>query len=53
MGEEKITMAKQMHELIGKYHKKLEQELHKFKIELEADHAGITESLEQSMIRKS
>ncbi len=32
---------------IDKYLKKLDQELHKFKLELEADHAGITSKLEK------
>jgi hypothetical protein len=34
---------------VDKHLRKLDQELTKFKMELEADNAGITEVLEQSM----
>lgn len=37
---------------IEKYLKKLDQELQKFKLELEADHAGITSKLEQVISSK-
>jgi inhibitor of growth protein 3 len=36
-----------MFELVEKYLRKLDQELNKFKMELEADNAGITEVLEK------
>ncbi len=36
-----------MYELVEKYLRKLDQELYKFKMELEADNAGITEVLEK------
>lgn len=38
---------------IEKYIKKLDQELQKFKLELEADHAGITSKLEQVISSKA
>lgn len=38
-----------MYELVEKYLRKLDQELYKFKMELEADNAGITEVLEKRM----
>lgn len=44
-----MSTANQLYDLVDKYLRKLEQELHKFKIELEADNAGITEILEKSM----
>jgi len=47
-GEEKLTTANHLFDLVDKYLRKLEQELLKFKIELEADNAGITEILEKS-----
>ena len=46
--DEKVTTANHLYALVDKYLRKLEQELHKFKIELEADNAGITEILEKS-----
>ncbi len=45
--EDKVQIANQLYDLIEKYLKKLDQELQKFKLELEADHAGITSKLEQ------
>ena len=36
---------------VDRYLRKLDQELSKFKMELEADHAGITEVLEKSKER--
>ncbi|KAJ6222416.1 hypothetical protein RDWZM_000961 [Blomia tropicalis] len=45
--EENVTTATKLIELIEKYSRKLDQETLKFKIELEADHAGITEILEK------
>lgn len=45
--EEKVTTAGHLYELVDKYLRKLEQELLKFKMELEADNAGITEILEK------
>ena len=46
--EEKVSLANQIYELVDKYLRRLDQELQKFKIELEADNAGITEILERS-----
>ena len=48
IAEEKVSTVNQLYELVDKYLRKLEQELLKFKIELEADNAGITEILEKS-----
>lgn len=45
--DEKVQLANNMHELVSMYLRRLEQECHKFKMELEADHAGITEILEK------
>jgi len=39
-----------MHDLVEKYLKRLDSEINKFKIELEADNPGITEILERSII---
>eukprot|EP00118_Oscarella_pearsei_P002179 m.9758 g.9758 ORF g.9758 m.9758 type:complete len:471 (+) comp21608_c0_seq3:27-1439(+) len=49
--DDKNNMASQIHELVEKYLKKLDQELSKFKFELEADSAGITEILEQRSLQ--
>lgn len=51
--DDKIQIASQLYDLIEKYIKKLDQELHKFKLELEADHAGITSKLEQVISSKN
>lgn len=45
--DEKFTLATQMYDLVDKYLRRLDQELDKFKTELEADNAGITEILER------
>lgn len=45
--DEKVHMANQMYELVDKYLRRLDTELHKFKCELEADNKGITEVLEK------
>lgn len=45
--EEKVNLASHMHELVDRYLRRLDQELDKFKNELEADNAGITEVLER------
>lgn len=45
--DDKVQIANQLYDLIEKYLKKLDKELEKFKLELEADHAGITSKLEQ------
>lgn len=45
--EEKVNLAGQMYELVDRYLRRLDQELGKFKNELEADNAGITEVLER------
>ena len=36
-----------MYDLVDRHLRRLDQELHKFKMELEADNAGITELLER------
>lgn len=46
--EEKILLANHMHELMSKYMRRLDLELHKFKMELEADNSGITGLIEKS-----
>ena len=45
--DEKVQIAHQMYDLVDRHLRRLDQELHKFKMELEADHAGITELLER------
>ncbi|XP_013179935.1 PREDICTED: inhibitor of growth protein 3 [Papilio xuthus] len=45
--EEKVTLASQMYDLVDRYLRRLDTELHKFKCELEADNKGITELLEK------
>lgn len=47
--EEKVNIASQISDLVDRHLRKLDQELSKFKMELEADNAGITEILEQRM----
>ncbi|KAL4708987.1 hypothetical protein ACJJTC_005848 [Scirpophaga incertulas] len=45
--DEKVTLANQMRDLVDRYLRRLDTELHKFKCELEADNKGITELLEK------
>ncbi|KAJ8970539.1 hypothetical protein NQ314_001179 [Rhamnusium bicolor] len=45
--DEKVHLASQMYDLVDKYLRRLDSELHKFKCELEADNKGITEVLEK------
>ena len=43
----KINLANESHDIVERYYKKLENDLNKFKMELEADYSGITETLEK------
>lgn len=52
ISDEKVHLANQMHDLVERYLRRLDQELHKFKMELEADNKGITEVLEKRKIFK-
>uniref|UniRef100_A0A1B6LU34 Inhibitor of growth protein n=1 Tax=Graphocephala atropunctata TaxID=36148 RepID=A0A1B6LU34_9HEMI len=45
--DEKVQLSNQLYDLVTMYLRRLEQECHKFKMELEADRAGITEILEK------
>jgi len=45
--KEKIQIAEESYGLVDRYLRKLDQELHKFQMELEADNRGITEILEK------
>ncbi|XP_065311384.1 inhibitor of growth protein 3 [Dermacentor albipictus] len=45
--DEKVQIANQIYDLVDRYLRRLDQELQKFKMELEADNAGITEVLER------
>lgn len=45
--DEKVQLANQIYDLVDRYLRRLDQELHKFKMELEADNKGITELLEK------
>lgn len=47
---EKVEIAKYCYGLVERYLHKLDEELHKFKCELEADNKGITEILEKRSI---
>ncbi len=44
---EKVLISEESYGLVDRYLRKLDQELHKFKMELEADNRGITEILEK------
>lgn len=44
---EKVQVAEECYSLVDRYLRKLDDELHKFKMELEADNRGITELLEK------
>ena len=46
-GNDKVQIAEECYSLVDRYLRKLDEELHKFKMELEADHRGITEILEK------
>lgn len=46
--EDKVQLAGDMHELMTKYMRRLDHELNKFKMELEADNSGITGLIEKS-----
>ncbi|XP_076759197.1 inhibitor of growth family, member 3 [Xylocopa sonorina] len=50
--DEKVHLANQMYDLVDRYLRKLDQELHKFKMELEADNKGITEELERKSLEE-
>ncbi|CAF1964929.1 unnamed protein product [Rotaria magnacalcarata] len=43
----KNNLANESHDIVERYYKKLENDLNKFKMELEADYSGITETLEK------
>ncbi|XP_069142606.1 inhibitor of growth protein 3-like [Argopecten irradians] len=45
--DEKVQLANHIHDLVDRHLRKLDQELSKFKMELEADNMGITEVLEK------
>ncbi|XP_052278738.1 inhibitor of growth protein 3-like [Dreissena polymorpha] len=45
--DEKVQLANHVYDLVDRHLRKLDQELSKFKMELEADNAGITEVLEK------
>jgi len=45
--DEKVSMASQIYDLVERHLRKLDQELSRFKMELEADCSGITEILER------
>ncbi|CAM1322412.1 ING3 (predicted) [Pycnogonum litorale] len=48
--DEKVQIANQIYDLVDRYLRRLDQELQKFKMELEADNAGITEVLEKGSL---
>ena len=43
----KVNLANDSHDIVERYYKKLGNDLNKFKMELEADYSGITETLEK------
>jgi len=49
----KIHLANESHDFIERYYKKLQNDLQKFKMELEADYSGLTEILEKRMFINS
>jgi len=49
----KIHLANESHDFIERYYKKLQNDLQKFKMELEADYSGLTEILEKRMFISS
>lgn len=49
--DDKVHIADQMHDIMIKLVQRLDTELEKFKLELEADHAGITEELEKRSLQ--
>ncbi|CAF1099720.1 unnamed protein product [Adineta steineri] len=51
MNTVKISLANDSHEFVERYFKKLENDLHKFKMELEADYSGLTEVLEKRTLK--
>ena len=48
--QEKVQIAEECYSLVDRYLRKLDEELLKFKCELEADHRGITEILEKQSL---
>ncbi len=46
--EEKVQLANSMTDSMAKYMRRLDQDILKFKMELEADNCGITEIIEKS-----
>ncbi|XP_066925759.1 inhibitor of growth protein 3-like [Clytia hemisphaerica] len=48
--DEKVSMASQIYDLVDRHLRKLDQELSRFKMELEADCSGITEILERRSV---
>lgn len=49
--EEKVQLANSMVDSMGKYMRRLDQDIMKFKMELEADNCGITEIIEKSQFK--
>ncbi|PAA54883.1 hypothetical protein BOX15_Mlig016269g2, partial [Macrostomum lignano] len=50
--DEKLQLAKQLLETVSRLKRKLGMEVEKFKLELEADHAGVTSSIEDRLLRE-
>jgi inhibitor of growth protein 3 len=50
--DEKVQLANQIFDLVERYYRRLNQEVEKFKLELEADNKGITEILEKSGFKR-
>ena len=48
----KVQLGNHIYDLVDRYVRKLDQELQKYKMELEADNAGITETLEQKCLKE-
>ena len=47
-----VQLGNHIYDLVDRYVRKLDQELQKYKMELEADNAGITETLEQKCLKE-
>jgi len=50
--DDKVQLGNHIYDLVERYVRRLDQELLKYKMELEADNAGITEQLEQKCLKE-
>jgi len=50
--DDKVQLGNHIYDLVDRYVRRLDQELQKYKMELEADNAGITDQLEQKCLKE-